>query len=43
MANQSGNQLRHLREALSLVDGDGDARWVGQKHNEVLGNLGFRV
>ena len=42
-ATHSGNQLKHLRDALSFVDGDSETRWGGQKHNEVLGNLGFRV
>ena len=36
-ATQSGNPLKHLREALSLVDGDKDTRWVGRCTTRCLG------
>ena len=36
-ANQSGYLLKHLREALSLVDGDKDTRWVGRSATRCLG------
>ena len=43
MSNQSGNLLTGLVESMSLADLDNDDAVGGKKHNEVLGNLGFRV
>ena len=39
-AIHSGYLLKHLREALSLVDGDKDTRWVGRCTPRCLGISG---